>query len=147
MGRGLIPWRVWRAGAPPLLGEGHCTTSLICFLVLLSRLPCIALRLGEHLITKKTYKTAEYRIELLEGSTFLFGDVPIPVIAADHPICSVFVRDLPSVVLACNVKSAFESFGVVLSVHQCFIRDFLSVANGTRRLVLLWFYPVVCIRR
>ena len=34
------------------------------------------------------------------------------------------------------MKSAFESFGVVLSVHQCFFRDFPSVANGTRRLVL-----------
>ena len=30
-----------------------------------------------------TCKTAEYRDDLLEGSTFLFGDVPIPVTAAD----------------------------------------------------------------
>ena len=83
-----------------------------------------------------TCKTAEYRDDLLEGSTFLFGDVPIPVTAADQPIRSVFVRDLHFEVPDCDVKSAFESFGVVLSVHQCFFRDFPSVANGTRRLVM-----------
>ena len=83
-----------------------------------------------------TCKTAEYRDDLLEGSTFLFGDVPIPVTAADQPIRSVFVRDLPFEVPDCDVKSAFESFGVVLSVHQRFFRDFPSVANGTRRLVM-----------
>ena len=83
-----------------------------------------------------TCKTAEYREDLLEGSTLLFGDVPIPVTAADQPIRSVFVRDLPFEVPDCDVKSAFESFGVVLSVHQCFFRDFPSVANGTRRLVM-----------
>ena len=83
-----------------------------------------------------TCKTAEYRDDLLEGSNFLFGDVPIPVTAADQPIRSVFVRDLPFEVPDCDVKSAFESFGVVLSVHQCFFRDFPSVANGTRRLVM-----------
>ena len=83
-----------------------------------------------------TCKTAEYRDDLFEGSTFLFGDVSIPVTAADQPNRSVFVRDLPFEVPDCDVKSAFESFGVVLSVHQCFFRDFPSVANGTRRLVM-----------
>ena len=83
-----------------------------------------------------TCKTAEYQDDLLEGSTFLFGDVPIPVTAADQPIRSVFVRDLPFEVPDCDVKSVFESFGVVLSVHQCFFCDFPSVANGTRRLVM-----------
>ena len=83
-----------------------------------------------------TCKTAEYRDDLLEGSTFLFGDVHIPVTAADQPIRSVFVRDLPFEVPDCDVKSAFESFGFVVSVHQCFFRDFPSVANGTRRLVM-----------
>ena len=48
----------------------------------------------------------------------------------------MFVRDLPFEVPDCDVKSAFESFGVVLSVHQCFFRDFPSVANSTRRLVM-----------
>ena len=83
-----------------------------------------------------TCKTAEYPDDLLEGSTFLFGDVPIPVTAADQPIRSVFVRDLPFKVPDCDVKSALESFGVFLSVHQCFFRDFPSVANGTCRLVM-----------
>ena len=42
-----------------------------------------------------TRKTADYWDDLLEGSTLLFGDVPIPVTAADQPIHFVFVRDLP----------------------------------------------------
>ena len=83
-----------------------------------------------------TCKTVEYRDDILEESTLLFGDVPIPVTAADQPIHSVFVRDLPFEVPDCDVKSALESFGVVLSVHQCFFRGFPSVANGTRRLVM-----------
>ena len=48
----------------------------------------------------------------------------------------MFVPDLSFEVSDCDVKAAFESFGVVLSVHQCFLRDFPSVANGTRRLVM-----------
>ena len=48
----------------------------------------------------------------------------------------MFVPDLSFEVSDCDVKSAFESFGVVLSVHQCFFRDFPSVANDTRRLVM-----------
>ena len=91
------------------------------------------LKTGQVLIT---CKTAEYKDDLLKGSTFLFGDVPIPVTAADQPIRSVFVHDLPFEVPDCDVKSAFKSFGVVFSVHQCFFRDFLSVANDTRRLVI-----------
>ena len=83
-----------------------------------------------------TCKTSEYRDDLLEGSSFLFGDVSIPVTAADQSIRSVFVRDLPFEVTDCVVKSAFESFGVVHSVHPCFFREFPSVANGTRRLVM-----------
>lgn len=83
-----------------------------------------------------TCKTSEYRDDLLEGSSFLFGDVSIPVTAADQSICSVYVRDLPFEVTDCVVKSAFESFGVVHSVHPCFLREFPSVANGTRRLVM-----------
>ena len=67
-----------------------------------------------------TCKTNEYRDDLLEGSTLLFGDVSIPVTAADQSICPVFVRDLLFEVTDCAVKSAFESFGVVHSVHPCF---------------------------
>ena len=67
-----------------------------------------------------TTKTSDYRDELLEGSTFLFGDVPIPVTAADQPLRSVFVRDLPVEVPHVDVKSVLQSFGVVHSVHPCF---------------------------
>ena len=42
-----------------------------------------------------TTKPSDYRDELLEGSMFLFGDVPIPVTAPDQPLRSVFVCDLP----------------------------------------------------
>ena len=80
-----------------------------------------------------TCKTTEYRDDLLEGASFLFGDCPLPVTAADLSIRSVFVRDLPSEVPDRDVQSSFESFGVVHSVSQCFFRDFASVANGTRR--------------
>ena len=83
-----------------------------------------------------TTKTLDYRDEVLEGSTFLFGDVPIPVTAADQPLRSVFVRELPVEVPDVDVKSVFESFGVIHSVHPCFFREFPSVANGTRRLVM-----------
>ena len=79
-----------------------------------------------------TCKTAEYRDNLLEGSTFLFGDVPIPVTAADQSIRFVFVRDLPFEVPEDDVKSIFERFGVVHSICPCFFRDFPSVSNGTR---------------
>ncbi|XP_067048584.1 uncharacterized protein [Acropora muricata] len=83
-----------------------------------------------------TCKTAEYRDDLLEGSTFLFGDVPIPVTAADQSVRFVFVRDLPLEVPDDDVKSVFERFGVVHSISPCFFRDFPSVSNGTRRLVM-----------
>ena len=71
-----------------------------------------------------TAKTSEYRDELLEVSTFLYGDVPIPVTAADQHIRPVFVRDLPVELSNDDVKC------------QCFLRDFPSIANGTRRLVM-----------
>ena len=80
-----------------------------------------------------TCKTAEYWDDLLEGSTFLFGDVPIPVTAADQSIRFVFVRDLPFEVPDDDVKSVFERFGVVQSISPCFFRDFPS---GTRRFVM-----------
>ena len=83
-----------------------------------------------------TCKTAEYRDDLLEGSTFLFGDVPIPVTAADQNIRFVFVRDLPFEVPDDDVNSVFERFGVAHSMSLCFFRDFPSVSNGTRRLVM-----------
>ena len=89
-----------------------------------------------------TCKSTEYRDDLLEGSSFLFGEVPVPVSAADLSIRSVFVRDLPFEVPDRDVQSSFESFGVVHSVHPCFFRDFPSVANGTRRLVMSFRNPI-----
>ena len=76
-----------------------------------------------------TCKTAEYRDDLLEGSTLLFGDVPIPVTAADQPIRSVFVRDLPFEVPDCDVKS--RSSPLALS------SPFISVSFVISRLWLM----------
>ena len=89
-----------------------------------------------------TCKTAEYRDDLLEGSSFLFGDVPIPVTAADQSIRFVFVRDLPFEVPDDDVKSVFERFGVVHSISPCFFRDFPSISNGTRRLAMSFRDPI-----
>ena len=74
-----------------------------------------------------TCKTAEYRDDLLEGSTFLFGDVPIPVTAADQPIRSVFVRDLPFEVPD-SVMLSLRSSPLVLS------SPFISVSFVISRL-------------
>ena len=89
-----------------------------------------------------TCKTAEYRDDLLEGSSFLFGDVPIPVNAADQSIRFVFVRDLPFEVPDDDVKSVFERFGVVHSISPCFFCDFPSISNGTRRLAMSFRDPI-----
>ena len=95
-----------------------------------------AVQFLKHGKVRVTCKTAEYRDDLLDGSSFLFGDVSVPVTAADQPIRSVFVGDLPVEVLDYEVKFAFEVFGVVHSVHPVFYRDFPSVSHGTRRLVM-----------
>ena len=95
-----------------------------------------------------TTKTSHYRDELLEGSTFLFGDFPIQVTAAYQPLRSVFVRDLPDEVSDVDVNSVFESFGVVHSVRPCFFSRvpvrwqwYPSSCN-----VIPWFHSVVCVR-
>ena len=85
-----------------------------------------------------TLKSTEYRDELLRGSSFLFGDVPIPVTVRDVILRSVYVRDLPFEVPDLDVQAVFQSFGVVYSVRPCFFRVFPSVANGAR--VLLMFF-------
>ena len=83
-----------------------------------------------------TLKCAEYRNELLRESSFLFGEVSVPVTVSDAVIRSVYVRDLPFEVPDANVQDVFQSFGVVHSVRPCYFRDFPSVANGTRILLM-----------
>ena len=89
-----------------------------------------------------TCKTVEYRDELLEASSFLYGDVSVPVTAADQHVRSVFVRDLPIDIPDADVLSTFQSFGAVHSVHVCHYRDFPSVPNGSRRLVMSFSDPI-----
>ena len=85
---------------------------------------------------RATFKSADLRNELLRESSFLFGDVRIPVTASDAAIRSVFVRDLPVEVSDVDVQAVFEPFGVVHSIRPQFHRDFPSVANGTRILLM-----------
>ena len=83
-----------------------------------------------------TLKTIEYRNELLRESSFLYGEVSVPVTASVVPIRSVYVRDLPFEVSDVDVHSVFESYGVVHSVRPVYFRDFPSVATGTRVLLM-----------
>ena len=94
-----------------------------------------------------TTKTSDYQDEFLEGSLFLFGDVPIPVTAADQPLRSVFVRDLPVEVPDADVKSVFESFGchpfhpsLFFSQVPVCCQWYPSFCN-----VIPWFHSVVCV--
>ena len=89
-----------------------------------------------------TTKTVAYRDELLRGSVFRYGDVEVPVSAADALFLPVYVRDLPFEVADADVVSAFRSFGVVLSIRPCFFKDFPSVANGTRVLRMSFTDPL-----
>ena len=66
----------------------------------------------------------------------MYGDVPVPVTVSDVALCSVYVRDLPFEAPDVDVRTVFESFGVVHSVRPCYFRDFPSVANGTRVLLM-----------
>ena len=63
-------------------------------------------------------------------------EISVPVTASDVRIRSVYVRDLPFEVSDADVQSALKSFGVVHSVRPQFFRDFPSVANGTRVLLM-----------
>ena len=89
-----------------------------------------------------TTKTVAYRDELLRGSVFRYGDVEVPVSAADALFVPVYVRDLPFEVPDADVVSAFQSLGVVLSIRPCFFKNFPSVANGTRVLRMSFTDPL-----
>ena len=89
-----------------------------------------------------TTKTTAYRDELLRGSSFRYGDVEVPVSAADALFLAVYVRDLPYEVPDADVVSVFKAFGVVLSIRPCFFKNFPSVANGTRVLQMSFTDPL-----
>ena len=81
-------------------------------------------------------KCVEYKDMLPEQSTLMFGDVTVPITASDAVIRSVYVRDLPFEVHDEDVEDMFRPFGVVHSVRPCYYRDFPSVANGSRVLLI-----------
>ena len=71
-----------------------------------------------------TTKTTAYRDELLRGSSFRYGDVEVPVSAADAVFRPVYVHDLPFEVPDADVVSVFQAFGVVLSICPCYFENF-----------------------
>ena len=92
-------------------------------------------------LARVTVRSSAYREELL-SSDFLFEDTPIPVTPADRPTISVYLRDLPVEISDGSVRSALESFGDVFSVRSTVYKDFPSIRNGTR-VLLMSVHPVV----
>ena len=86
-------------------------------------------------LARVTVRSSAYREELL-SSDFMFEDTPIPVTPADRPTISVYLRDLPIEISDDSVRSALESFGDVFSVRSTVYKDFPSIRNGTRALLM-----------
>ena len=86
-------------------------------------------------LVRVTAKTVAYQDELLRESLFRYGDIEVPVSAADAVPRLVYVHDLPFEVPDADVVSVLKAFGVVLSIRP---KNFPSVANITRvlRMVL-----------
>ena len=82
-----------------------------------------------------------YREELL-SSDFMFEDSPIPVTPADCFVSSVYLRDLPVEISDESVRSALEVFGDVFSVRAAVHKDFPSIRNGTRILLMSVKVPI-----
>ena len=92
-------------------------------------------------LARVTVRSSAYREELL-SSDFMFEDTPIPVTPADHPTISVYLRDLPIEISDDSVRSALESFGYVFSVRSTVYKDFPSIRNGTRVLLMSVKQPI-----
>ena len=84
---------------------------------------------------RATLHDPAYREELL-SSDLLFEDTLIPVTPADRPVTSVYLRDLPVEISDGSVRSALEAFGDVFSIRHVMYKDFPSVRNGTRILLM-----------
>ena len=92
-------------------------------------------------LARVTVRSSAYQEELL-SSDFLFEDTPIPVTPADRQTISVYLRDLPIEISDDSVRSALESFGDVFSVPSTVYKDFLSIRNGTRVLLMSVKQPI-----
>ena len=92
-------------------------------------------------LARLTVRSSAYEEELL-SSDFLFEDTPIPVTPADRPTISVYLRDLPVEISDGSVRSALESFGDVFSVRFTVYKDFPSIRNGTRVLLMSVKQPI-----
>jgi len=67
---------------------------------------------------------------------FLFEDTPIFVTPADRPTCSMYLRDLPVEISDASARPVFEAFGDVFFVRAAVFKDFPSIRNGTRILLM-----------
>ena len=92
-------------------------------------------------LARVTVRSSAYREELL-SSDFLFEDTPIPVTPADRQTISFYLRDLPIEISNDSVRSALESFGDVFSVPSTVYKDFPSIRNGTRVLLMSVKQPI-----
>ena len=72
----------------------------------------------------------------------MFEDTPIPVTPADCPTISVYLCDLPVEIPDDSVHSALKSFGDVFSVRSTMYKDFPSIRNGTRVLLISVKEPI-----
>ena len=86
-------------------------------------------------LARLTVRSSAYREELL-SSDFMFEDTLIPVTPADRQTISVYLRDLPVEIADDSVRSALEEFGDVFSVRSTVNKDFPSIRNGTRVLLM-----------
>ena len=72
----------------------------------------------------------------------MFEDTPVSVTPADRPTISVYLHDLPVEIADDSVRSALKSFGDVFSVRSTVYKDFPSICNGTRVLLMSVKQPI-----
>ena len=92
-------------------------------------------------LARVTVGSSAYQEELL-ASDFMFEDTPITVTPADRPTISIYLLDLPVEISDDSVRSALESFGDVFSVRSTVYKDFPSIRNGTRVLLMSVKQPI-----
>ena len=81
-------------------------------------------------------------LEELLSSDFMFEESPVPVTLADRPTTFVYLRDLPVEISDESVRSALEPFGEVFSVRAAVHKEFPSICNGTRILLMSVKQPI-----
>ena len=70
------------------------------------------------------------------SSDLIFEDTLIPVMPADQPTTSVYLRDLPVEISDEFARSALKAFGDVFSIRPTTYKDFPRIRNGTHILLM-----------